>query len=74
MEYGMTTVRRLATMTAAGMILAITGAGPAFAADGAGRDYAEHVRMCRQAMGFSGTHNPGVMHQGYSGWNPDHTC
>jgi hypothetical protein len=70
----MTTVRRLATMTAAGVILVIASGGLAHAADGTGPDYAEHVRMCQQAMGFSGTHNPGVMHQGYSGWDPDHTC
>lgn len=70
----MTTARRLATMTAATLIMVVVSAGSAFAADGAGRDYAEHVRMCQQSMGFSGTHNPGVMHQGYSGWDPDHTC
>lgn len=70
----MTIARRLATMTAAGLILAVTGAGSAFAAEGTGFDYAEHVRMCQQAMGFTGTHNPGVMHEGYSGWDPAHTC
>lgn len=70
----MTTLRRLATMTAAGLILVVTSAGSALAADGTGRDYAEHLRMCRQTMGFSGTHNPGVMHKGYSGWDADHTC
>jgi len=70
----MTTTRRLASMVAAGLIIVVTGAGSAVAADGTGRDYAEHVRMCQQEMGFSGTHNPGVMHQGYSGWDPAHTC
>ena len=66
--------RRLAMMAAAGLILITVGEGSSFAAAGAGRDYAQHVRMCQQAMGFSGTHNPGVMHQGFSGWDPDHTC
>ena len=70
----MTIARRLATMTAAGLILVATGAGSAFAADGTGLDYAEHVRMCQQAMGFTGTHNPGVMHEGFAGWDPNHTC
>jgi len=70
----MITARRLATMAATALILVVASAGVALAADGAGRDYAEHVRMCQQAMGFSGTHNPGVVHQGYSGWDPDHTC
>jgi len=70
----MTTTRRLASMVAAGLITVATGAGSAVAADGTGGDYAEHVRMCQQEMGFSGTHNPGVMHQGYSGWDPAHTC
>jgi hypothetical protein len=74
MEYGMPIARRLAMMAAAGLILTTVGAGSSFAAAGAGSDYAQHVRMCQQAMGFSGTHNPGVMHQGFSGWDPDHTC
>lgn len=70
----MTGARRLVTTTAAAMILLVASAGSAVAADGTGRDYADHVRMCQRSMGFSGTHNPGVMHQGYSGWNPDHAC
>ena len=70
----MTTALRLVTMAAAGVIVITTSAGPAFAAGGTGRDYAEHVRICRQKMGFGGTHNPGVMHHGYSGWDPAHTC
>lgn len=39
-------------------------AGPAAAA----LEYAEHVVHCAQEMGMSGTHNPGVHHQGFSGW------
>lgn len=70
----MTSARRLATTAAAALIVVALSAGSAFAADGGGRDYSEHVRMCQQAMGFSETHNPGVMHQGISGWDPDHTC
>ena len=74
MECEMTSARRLATTTAAALIVVALSAGSASAADGGGRDYAEHLRMCQQSMGFSGTHNPGVMHQGRSGWDPDHTC
>lgn len=70
----MTSARRLATTIAAALIVVALSAGSASAADGGGRDYAEHLRMCQQSMGFSGTHNPGVMHQGRSGWDPDHTC
>ncbi|MGB4892613.1 MAG: hypothetical protein WBP09_13200 [Propionicimonas sp.] len=61
-------------MVVAAAMLTLINAGLAFAADGTGRDYADHVRMCQQAMGFNGTHNPGVMHQGRSGWDPTHAC
>lgn len=39
----------------------------------AGRDFAEHVVTCNDTMGFNGQHNPG-MHQGFSAWDPSHTC
>lgn len=38
-----------------------------------GRGFGEHVVVCNQTMGFDGQHNPG-MHQGFSGWDPTHTC
>jgi len=38
-----------------------------------GADFGQHVRMCAQMTGFDGMHNPG-MHQGRSGWEPDHDC
>ncbi|GAB4099938.1 hypothetical protein [Sinomonas halotolerans] len=47
-------------------------AGPAVAAD-PNADFAQHVRMCVETMGFDGTHNPG-MHEGKSGWDPLHIC
>lgn len=47
----------------------VVPAGPAVAAP----EYAEHVVHCAQEMGFSGTHNPGVHHQGFSGWQA-HEC
>lgn len=39
-----------------------------------GTSFSQHVRACSQGMGFDGTHNPGVMHRGYSGWDPSHVC
>ena len=39
-----------------------------------GTPFSEHVRACQQEMGFTGTHNPGVMHHGFSGWDPSHAC
>jgi hypothetical protein len=34
-----------------------------------GAEFGEHVSTCVQEMGFSGTHNPGVHHRGYAGWD-----
>lgn len=52
---------------------AVMSAGSAQAVD-SNADYGQHVRMCAQDMGFDGSHNPGVHHQGKSGWEPGHTC
>lgn len=37
------------------------------------RDFGHHVVHCVQAVGFDGTHNPG-MHQGLHGFAGDHVC
>lgn len=51
------------TLALAAPALAATGAG------GAGRDYRQHIAAHAQEMGgFTGNMNPGVMHQGFSGW------
>lgn len=51
------------TSALAAPALAATGAG------GAGRDYGQHIAAHAQEMGgFTGNMNPGVMHQGFSGW------
>lgn len=51
------------TLALAAPALAATGAG------GAGRDYGQHIAAHAQEMGgFTGNMNPGVMHQGFSGW------
>lgn len=53
-------------------VVALPVAAMADASPTAG-DFGEHVVVCEQAMGFDGYHNPG-MHQGFSGWDPTHTC
>lgn len=51
------------TLALAAPALAATGAG------GAGRDYGQHIAAHAQEMGgVTGNMNPGVMHQGFSGW------
>lgn len=62
--------RRLVITGLVAALGGLLGAAPALADS----SYAEHVRSCRADMGFSGTHNPGVMHQGRSGWDPTHAC
>lgn len=47
-------------------------AGPADAA-ASPAPFGEHVVHCAQTVGFSGTHNPGVHHQGFSNWH-EGTC
>jgi len=49
------------------VVLALSVAAPAFAATGL--DFGQHHATHAQEMGgFTGTMNPGVMHQGFSGW------
>lgn len=54
------------------LVLMVALASPAFAAtgaDGAGRAFGEHHSTHAKEMGgFTGDMNPGVMHQGFSGW------
>jgi hypothetical protein len=54
---------------AAGLSLTTTPSASA----SAGSEFAHHVQSCARAMGFDGTHNPG-MHTGYAGWDPAHVC
>ena len=63
---------RLVPAVLAAAIVGLVASAPAQAASG--RDFSHHVRHCQQEMGFSGLHNPGVMHQGFSGWDPEHMC
>ena len=62
-------IRRIAmaaTLASAALVLATPATSHADTATGA--DFGQHVRICAQAMGFAGGHNPG-MHHGYAGWN-----
>ena len=43
------------------------------ASAGTGPEFGHHVQSCVKAMGFDGTHNPG-MHTGKAGWDPSHVC
>lgn len=68
----MTAMRRVFVSVVGATMAARTVSAPAYAAEG--QDFSEHVRACQGDVGFTGTHNPGVMHQGLSGWEPSHTC
>ena len=67
-------MRRIATFVLVA-VLALAVAAPAFAtgAGGTGRDFGAHHSAEASAMGgFTGTMNPGVDHQGFSGWMMHH--
>ncbi len=64
--------RTLLTLVAAALLV-LALAAPALAVDtgagGAGLEFGQHHATHAQEMGgFSGTENPGVMHQGFAGW------
>lgn len=63
--------RRTALVAAvlAGSVVSAAGGQTASASD----DFGQHVVVCSQEHGFSGSHNPGT-HQGISGWDPTHVC
>lgn len=60
----------LATALTAGTVMFSATAASAAAPD-PGPAFGQHVSDCAKTMGFSGAHNPGVMHQGKSGWTVD---
>jgi hypothetical protein len=64
---------RIAVSTAALTLVATVLAAGIAAPAGADDQFGEHVKTCAQTVGFDRVHNPG-MHQGFSGWNPDHAC
>lgn len=61
--------RSLRIIIAASALLAsLLVASPVAA--GTGAEYGAMVSMhAREEGGFSGSHNPGVMHRGFSGWH-----
>lgn len=55
------------------LLLALAVASPAFAAatgtGGAGQDFGlHHATHAEETGGFTGDMNPGVVHEGFSGW------
>ena len=67
---GLIVMKRIAAFAVVA-VLAMSIAAPAFAtgADGAGSQFGpHHAAMALEMGGFTGTMNPGVMHQGFSGW------
>lgn len=59
-----------------GLVAVVLGALPGAAASASPPEpggFGHHVVHCAQVAGFDGMHNPG-MHQGFSGWSPDHQC
>jgi hypothetical protein len=67
-----TTGWRRAIVASATVAASLLTATPALAATPQD-DYASHVVRCQQEHGFDGVMNPG-MHQGRSGWDPEHAC
>jgi hypothetical protein len=66
------TWRRIAILIGATVATAASAA-PAAIALTPPDDYASHVVSCQQEHGFDGVMNPG-MHEGRSGWDPEHAC
>jgi hypothetical protein len=60
--------RLLRIIIVASAVLASLLVASPVAAAGTGAEYGDHVSDCARAGHFSGSHNPGVMHQGFSGW------
>ncbi len=71
-------MKKTAKQLAAGVLVAsfdvIGSALPAAAqpGPGPGREFGQHVVACNDQ--FSGEHNPGVHHRGFSGWQMHDEC
>ena len=62
--------RALRLIIAGSMLLAALLIASPVAATGTGAEYGAMVsEHARSHGGFTGDHNPGVMHQGFSGWS-----
>lgn len=60
-------MKKFISLLALTAVLALA-ASPAFAATG--RDFGtHHAEHATEMGGFTGTHNPGVDHTGYAGWD-----
>ena len=63
--------RRLLAVALLVASFGVIGAAPAAAAGpGPGHEFGKHVVACNDH--FSGVHNPGVHHRGFSGWQMHH--
>ncbi len=61
-------MKRIVAAAVLALLLALGAVSPAFAATG--REFGEHHSQHAKTMGgFTGDHNPGVHHRGYSGWH-----
>ncbi len=67
-------MKRMIVFGLLAVVLVLALASPAFAAtaaDGAGQVFGQHhAGMAQDMGGFTADMNPGVMHQGFSGWSP----
>ena len=66
-------MKRILIPAAAAAIATVALVVPASAAPGDGQEFGHHVVHCAQAVGFDGSHNPG-MHQGFRGFTAGHMC
>ena len=67
--------RRLAAMTLLAASFGVLGSAIPAAAQGgsgSGAEFGQHVVACNDH--FSGEHNPGVHHRGFSGWDMHGEC
>jgi hypothetical protein len=66
-------MKRILIPAAAAAVASLALVAPASAATGDGQEFGHHVVQCVEAVGFEGSHNPG-MHQGLQGFTADHMC
>ena len=65
-------VRMMVVLSA--MVVAVVAMPVVAAAEPeAGQEFGDHISACAQAVGFDGTHNPG-MHEGFADWPAVHDC
>lgn len=63
----MTSSKLILTAVALAALMVVPGVASAAQPDS---NFGSHVSQHAQTHGFSGTHNPGVLHRGASNWMP----